>query len=418
MEQFDFTTLGLLLFVASLVAIATHRLKLPYSVGLVIAGIALAMLPLGIDLPLTPDLIFFVFLPPLVFEAAIQIPWQPFRRELPLLFALVTLGVVLAAAVVAGGMHWIAGWSWIGAAFFGVLISATDPVSVIAAFKALHVEKRLHLLVEAESLLNDGVAAVGFAILVGIAAGGEASAGDIGLHLVKTVAGGIAAGAVVALPLILVAGRTSDRLIEITLTMLIAYGSFLLAEHFHCSGVLATLTAGLIVGNYGFLGAISTDGRQGVLHHWEYVAFLVNSLIFILIGGREVEMPLLAVIEAAALATVLSLAGRAAGVYPVMLAFARTRLAVPWKYKHVLFWGGLRGALALALSLALPANVPERDTIIAVSFAVVAFSIFVQGLTMPWLMRRLGIRMGADADTLEPVAPPEREPMAERPGGA
>ncbi|MBA17579.1 MAG: sodium:proton exchanger, partial [Sphingomonas sp.] len=153
MEAFDVTTLGLLLFVASLVAIATHRLNLPYSIGLVTAGIILALLPLGITLPLTPELIFFVFLPPLVFEAAIQIPWKPFRRELPLLFALVTLGVVLAAGVVAVGMHWFAGWSWIGAALFGVLIAATDPVSVIAAFKAMHVEKRLHLLVESESLL-------------------------------------------------------------------------------------------------------------------------------------------------------------------------------------------------------------------------------------------------------------------------
>ncbi|WP_109808001.1 cation:proton antiporter [Sphingosinithalassobacter portus] len=391
MEAFDITTLGLLLFVASLVAIATHRLKLPYSVGLVTAGIILALLPLGIALPLTPELIFFVFLPPLVFEAAIQIPWKPFRRELPLLFALVTLGVVLAAGVVAIGMHWFAGWSWIGAALFGVLIAATDPVSVIAAFKAMHVEKRLHLLVESESLLNDGVAAVAFAILVTIAAGGAAGPAAISLKLVETVVGGIAAGAVVALPLILIAGRTRDRLIEVTLTMLIAYGSFLLAEHFHFSGVLATLTAGLIVGNFGFLGSISDDGRPAVLNHWEYVAFLANSLIFILIGGREVEMHILEVIEAAALATLLSLIGRAVAVYPVMASFARTRLRVPWKYKHVLFWGGLRGALALALALALPMNVPERETIITVAFAVVAFSIFVQGLTMPWLIRKLDL---------------------------
>tara|TARA_Y100000815_G_scaffold119339_1_gene107607 strand:- start:3440 stop:4654 length:1215 start_codon:yes stop_codon:yes gene_type:complete len=404
MEAFDVTTLGLLLFVASLVAIATHRLNLPYSIGLVTAGIILALLPLGITLPLTPELIFFVFLPPLVFEAAIQIPWKPFRRELPLLFALVTLGVVLAAGVVAVGMHWFAGWSWIGAALFGVLIAATDPVSVIAAFKAMHVEKRLHLLVESESLLNDGVAAVAFAILVTIAAGGAAGPAEISLKLVETVVGGIAAGAAVALPLILIAGRTTDRLIEVTLTMLIAYGSFLLAEHFHFSGVLATLTAGLIVGNFGFLGSISDDGRPAVLNHWEYVAFLANSLIFILIGGREVQMDIWAVIEAAALATLLSLAGRAVAVYPVMASFARSALRVPWRYKHVLFWGGLRGALALALALALPASVPERETIITVAFAVVAFSIFVQGLTMPWLIRKLDLVEKPDTASEEATA--------------
>ena len=399
MQAFDFSTLGALLFVASLVAIVTHRLKLPYSVGLVAAGVGLALLPIGIAMPLTSELIFLVFLPPLVFEAAIQIPWRPFRRELPLLLALVTLGVLLAAGVVAAGMHWIVGWSWIGAAFFGVLIAATDPVSVIAAFKAMEVQERLRLLVESESLLNDGVAAVGFAVLVIIAAGADASAPTLGLHLVKTVVGGVVAGAVVAVPLIVIAGRTSDRLIEVTLTMLIAYGSFLLAEHFQASGVLATLTAGLIVGNYGFLGSISDDGRRGVLNHWEYVAFLINSLVFILIGGREVAMPILSVIGVAGIAVLLSLAGRAAAVYPVMMAFARTGLAVPWKYKHVLFWGGLRGALALALALALPANVPERDTLITVVFAVVAFSIMVQGLTMPWLIRRLGLRIDQPEET-------------------
>jgi CPA1 family monovalent cation:H+ antiporter len=398
MQGFDFTTLGALLFVASLVAMAARRFDFPYSVGLVAAGIAMAVLAPGASPPLTPGLIYYIFLPPLVFEAAIQIPWKPFRRELPLLLALVTFGVVIAALVVAGGMHWLLGWSWIGAGLFGVLIAATDPVAVIAAFKAMKVEPRLHLLVEAESLLNDGVAAVGFSVLLAIAVdGGGMSGGAIAFDLIKTVAGGILAGAAVAVPLIIIAGRSSDRLVEITLTMLIAYGSFLLAEHFHTSGVLATLTAGLIVGNYGFIGAISDDGRSGVLHHWEFVAFLVNSLIFILIGGREAEMPFLAVIEAAVIATLLSLAGRAAAVYPVMASFTRTRLAVPWKYKHVLFWGGLRGALALALALNVPPSVAERDTIIVVSFAVVAFSIFVQGLSMPWLTRKLGLKQ-ADGD--------------------
>jgi CPA1 family monovalent cation:H+ antiporter len=263
MQGFDFPTLGALLFVASLVAIVTRRLDLPYSVGLVAAGIALAVFAPGIAPPLTPGLIYYVFLPPLVFEAAIQIPWRPFHRELPLLIALVTVGVALATVVVAAGMHWLVGWSWIGAGLFGVLIAATDPVAVIAAFRAMRVEPRLHLLVEAESLLNDGVAAVGFAVLAAIAAsGGSLDGGGIALDLARTIVGGAAAGAAVALPLILIAGRTNDRLVEVTLTMLIAYGAFLLAEHFHASGVLATLTAGLIVGNYGFLGSIPTTGAR------------------------------------------------------------------------------------------------------------------------------------------------------------
>ena len=395
MHEFDFWTLGLLLFVASLVAMITRRLNLPYSVGLVTAGIALALLPFGIELPLTPELVFTVFLPPLIFEAAIQIPWRPFRRELPLLLLLVTLGVLIAAGIVAAGMHYLIGWSGLGAAFFGILIAATDPVSVLAMFKTIKVDDRLQLLVESESLLNDGVAAVGFAILVGVAAGGAVTPLGIGGHLIATVAGGILAGAAVAIPLLLIAGRTTDHLVEITLTTLAAWGSFLLAEHFHVSGVLAALTAGLLVGNVGWMGSISDSGRPAVLSFWEFAAFLVNSLVFILIGGREAGLSLGPLVPAVIIAVVLSLVGRAASVYPVALLFARSPLRMNGAYQHVLWWGGLRGALALALALALPANVPERGEIISVAFAVVAFSIFVQGLTMEPLMRRLGLIRGS-----------------------
>ena len=392
MQGFNFAALGALLLVAALVAIVTQRLRLPYSVGLVAAGAALAVAAPGSTPPLTRDLIFLVFLPPLVFEAAIQIPWRPLRRELPLLLALVTLGVVIAAGAVAAGLHAWLGWSWIGAGLFGVLIAATDPVSVIAAFKQLRVEPRLHLLVEAESLLNDGVAAVGFAILAGLAAGDAASAGGIALSLVATVVGGVACGAAVAVPLILLAGRTEDRLVELSISWLIAYGSFLLAEHLHASGVLAALTAGLIVGNWGFGGSISADGKRGVLAHWEFIAFLINSVVFLAIGGSEAAAPLAQVAEAAGAAILLSLLGRALAVYPLLAAFAGTRLRMPWAYGHVLVWGGLRGALALALALALPASVPERGEIVLVAFAVVAFSIVVQGLSMGWVIGWLGLR--------------------------
>src|SRR4051812_46212025 len=172
MRAIDFPALGLILFVACLVATVTRRLKLPYSAGLVAAGLALALLPLGFEVRLPPQLIFTIFLPPLIFEAAIQIPWAPLRRELPLLLMLVTFGVLLAALVVAAGMHWLVGWSWLGAAFFGILVAATDPVSVIALFRDIPVQPRLHLLVEAESLLNDGVAGGGVCVFGGSPRGG------------------------------------------------------------------------------------------------------------------------------------------------------------------------------------------------------------------------------------------------------
>jgi CPA1 family monovalent cation:H+ antiporter len=390
-REIDFPLLGLILFVACLVAMITRRLKLPYSAGLVAAGLMLALLPLGFQVRLTPELIFTMFLPPLIFEAAIQIPWAPLRRELPLLLVLVTLGVALAALIVAAGMHWLVGWSWLGAAFFGILVAATDPVSVIALFRDIPVQPRLHLLVEAESLLNDGVAAVGFVVLVAIAGGAPLTLPFVAGKLLVTAFGGIAAGAAVALPLLLIAGRTEDRLVEITLTTLAAFGAFLLAEHFHTSGVLAGVTAGLLVGNIGWMGSISDASRPNVLYFWDYAAFLANSFIFILIGGAMAGTPLLPVLEAAAAAILLAMAGRAATIYPVAALFRGSALALPAPYQHVLWWGGLRGALALALALALPASVAEREQIIAVAFAVVAFSVFVQGLTMGPLIGRLGL---------------------------
>lgn len=397
MAGFSIVTLGLILLTASLVAMISRRLHLPYSVGLVVAGIILALLPHRTELTLSRDMLFFVFLPPLVFEAALQLSWHTFRRELPVTALLAFPGTALAALVVAAGAHWLLGWSWIGAGLFGALIAATDPVSVIAAFKEMKVQPRLSLLVEAESLLNDGAAAVGFALLASIAVGAETSGFDIVVTLVRTVLGGVVAGALVAGGLLLIAGRTTDRLVEITLTTIAAWGSFLLAEHFGMSGVLASLTAGLVVGNVGWRGPISEGARPHVLAFWEYAAFLANSIVFILIGSVEARAPILLFAGTAAVAILLVLLGRAVAVYPLSALLRRTHLRVPLSYQNVLFWGGLRGALGLALALGLPPSVPERGTIIVIAFAVVAFSIFVQGLTMPLLIRKLGLMREDDS---------------------
>ena len=391
METFSIFSLGLVLLTASLVAMVCRRLRLPYSVGLVLAGIALGQLPHAVQLPLTRDLIFNIFLPPLVFEAALHLEWQDFRRELPATLVLAFPGVAIAALIVATGMHWLTGWDWMGATLFGVLIAATDPVSVIAAFRELHVQRRLSMMVESESLLNDGAAAVGFALLVAIAAGAGTSPMALIGSLVWTVTGGVASGLLVAGSMLILAGRTEDHLVEITLTTIAAYGSFMLAERFHASGVLASLSAGLLVGNLGMMRSISESSRGHVRAFWEYVAFLANSVVFILIGGQEAHQDLQPAAGAAGVAIVLVLAGRALAVYPLCGLFTRSRSRIDLRYQHVLVWGGLRGALALALALALPLNIPARSEIIAVAFAVVAFSIFVQGLTMPWLIRRLGL---------------------------
>lgn len=398
-------SIGLLLIVAAVMAMVTRRLGLPYSTGLVAAGILIAFLPDRPQLPLTRTLIFDILLPPLVFEAALQLDWKRFRQELPLTLTLAFLGVIGAGAFVAAGLHWLVGWSWLGAALFGALISATDPVAVIAAFRQLKGPKRLNMVVESESLLNDGVAAVAFAVLAAIASGGMPTAVDIVPEFLWSLIGGILIGGLITAVILFVAGRTEDRLVEITLTTIAAWGSFLVAEHYGASGILASLTAGLMVGNLGWMGAISDTGRPHVLAAWDYFAFLANSFVFLLIGINEANVPLNVLGWAeAGIAILLVLIGRLITVYPIVGAFGATRLALPLKYQHVLFWGGLRGALALALALAVPDSVPEKMRILVSAFVVVAFSVFVQGLTVPWLVRKMHLSR-AEADP-QPTAEP------------
>jgi CPA1 family monovalent cation:H+ antiporter len=380
----------LLLLIAAVVAMLTRRFRLPYSVGLVAAGIALAILPNSPGIALTKDLIFSVLLPPLLFEAAFYIDWNQLRRDFPVITVLATAGVALAAGATATGMHFLANWQWIDALVFGALIAATDPVSVIANFKEAKAHGRLLVLIEAESLLNDGTAAVAFGVVVALASGQHFTSIEITLRLLQTIVGGVLWGAVVASGALLLTGRTDDHLVEITFTTVAAYGSFLVAEYFGLSGVLATITAGLVMGNFKSINAISERGKEAVQTFWEYAAFVSNSLVFLLIGMHEAHQNFLAIWLPAATAIILVTLGRAVAIYPCCLAFSRSSLRVSAKHQHVLFWGGLRGALALALALGLPSQMPMREEIIAISFAVVAFSVFVQGLTMAPFLRRMG----------------------------
>ncbi len=400
----EFSQLGLLLFISTLVAMLTRRLRMPYTVGLVLAGMALHLFAVRLTLNLSKDLIFYVFLPPLVFEAALYIRWRELKRDLPVVGSLATVGMAGAAAVTAAGMHYAVHWAWSSAAVFGVLIAATDPVSVVATFKEAGVTGRLRLLVEAESLLNDGTAAVLFTVALGIGADTGLDVLQVGTSLLLTMGGGVLCGAATGFALMFIAGRTSDHLIEITCTTLAAYGSFFVAEHFHFSGVLAALAAGLVAGNYGRLGSISKAGHSAIESFWDYVAFVVNSLIFLLIGTGETQQHFVALWWPALAAILLVTLGRAVAIYPICALFGRSGLKVDPRHQHVLFWGGLRGALALALALGLPPEMPMRDEIVTVSFAVVAFSIFAQGLTMTPLLRKLKQLRAADPEP-DKVAP-------------
>ena len=294
----DLTEIVALLALAMMVAIVARRLKLPYTVGLVAMGCALTFSKLHIGQHLTHDLIFDLILPPLLFEAALAIHWRDLWRDLPPILTLSTLGAAFSAAAVAAGMIFILHWPFVPAVVFGSLIAATDPVAIIAMFKDNKLEGRLRLLVESESLLNDGAAAVLFGLSLEWALSGGAAQPGMSMlaTLAQTVAGGIAVGAVFAGLAIQLTGRTSDHLVEAALTSIAAFGSFLIAEHFHASGVLATVAAGLIMGNLGVLEGeksayISVRGRQFVIELWEFAAFVANSLVFLLIGVDAAQMP-------------------------------------------------------------------------------------------------------------------------------
>lgn len=395
MHNTDTVTLGLLLLIACLVAIVCRRFGQPYAIGLVIAGIGLSLSGYHSGIELTPELVFSVLLPPLVFEAALHLGWAQFRRESPLVLSLAFGGTLLSALVVAAAMHGLAAWGWPASLLFGSLIAATDPVSVIAMMKEQNADKRLRFLMEAESLVNDGAAAVLFALVAAWIMGSAATPAGVATALLTTVGGGVLLGLAVAAGLMLIAGRSQDHLVEITLTMLAAYGSFLLAESLHVSGVLATLAAGMLVGNWGKGEKLTEEGGKAVIRFWDFATFLANSVVFLLIGSRGAVQPVAAYWLPALIGTLAVLVGRAVAIYPITRLFARSRIAVDGLTQHILFWGGLRGALALALALGAPASLPERDALISVAFAVVAFSIFVQGLTVPILLRKSAATAGA-----------------------
>lgn len=388
-----------LLLIVSLVAIVVRRLRIPYTVALVLVGLALTFQnPLNIDL--TSDLILALFVPPLIFEAAFHMEFRKLRDNLVPILTLAVPGVILTTFIVGYIVSFGLGIALPSALVFGALIAATDPVAVIALFRALGAPKRLAVTVEGESLFNDGTAIVIFTIVLGIAgaaaeghgAGGESfNIISAVFDFVRVSAGGLAVGAGLGWLASLVIARVDDYLIETTITTVLAFGAFLAAERFHVSGVLAVVAAGIVCGNIGPRG-MSPTTRIVLFNFWEYLAFVANSLIFLLIG-LDVNIAQLAAnllpIGIAVFAVIVSRMLVVYGLSNLVNLFRRG--SVPFAYQHVLFWGGLRGAISLALVLTLPASFADREVLLIMSFGVVLFTLLVQGTTMNMLLRRLGL---------------------------
>jgi len=376
------------LLITSAVAVAARRLRIPYTVGLVLIGLLLsALLPPELRVEIPPQVILTLLVPPLVFEAAFHIRFEELNRDLFLILLLAVPGVILTTMLVGGLVAWGTGLTLSVAIVFGALVSATDPVAVVALFRRLGAPHRLQVLLEGESLLNDGTAIVIFNLSVAVVLGGNFNALASLTKFFTVAGGGVLLGTALGMLASFIISNINDHLVETTLTTVLAFGAYMLGESLHVSGVLAVVSAGLVSGNFGPRGMSATT-RVVLYSFWDYAAFVANSFVFLLIGLKIDLNTMFADWPAIVTAILAVLLARAVAIY----GFSVFGNQIPNRWRHVLYWGGLRGAITLALALSLPiAGVfaEERIHLQAMAFGVVLFTLLVQGSSMDWLVRKL-----------------------------
>lgn len=383
--------------VATGVAIAARRLAIPYTVALVGAGLVIGVTDL-IDPPhLTKELLYAVFLPGLLFEAAYHLEFKRFWSNKVAIASLAMPGLLAAIALtaailapVANALQFVSDFQFIHALVFASLIAATDPIAVVGLFKSLGAPKRLGVLIEGESLLNDGAAVVIFTLVLTVAAGGALSLPEALGKFVVVAGMGVIIGALFGLAVSWLMRFIDEPMVEITLTTIAAYGSFVAAEHFHWSGVIATVVAGMLCGNYATTTGMSPSTRIAVESFWEYVAFALNSIVFLLIGFEVDIFDMVASWQPILVAWLAVMTARVVVVFTASALLRRTSESIPWGWSAVLSWGGLRGALSMVLVLGLATDFPHRDFMVTMTFGVVVISIVVQGLLMAPVLKWVG----------------------------
>jgi CPA1 family monovalent cation:H+ antiporter len=385
-----------LLSIAALTALVTRRLRIPYTVSLVVLGIAAGVLLPSGTIQVTPELVLLVLVPGLVFEAALRLELSDLRSTFGWMVLLAAPGVLVSAVIVAIVLNVATGLPLQLGMVVGAMVAATDPVAVIATFRNLGAPRRLATLVEGESLFNDGTALVLFVVAVASVTGHVTlaeTAESVIVTVVTSVGVGLAAGWLVSRLMRLV----DDHVIELTLSLAAAYGTYLLVDALHQSGIIATVAAGVVIGTYGRQIGLSKPALEALDVVWELVAFVLTAFAFLLVGLAISFGDLLGAAPSILWGLVAILAGRAVVVYGLLGGAARllgdrTHLTtVPIGWLHVMFWAGLRGAVAVAMALALPETFPQRSLLQEITFGVVLFTLFVQGTTAERLVARVGL---------------------------
>jgi CPA1 family monovalent cation:H+ antiporter len=405
------------LIVAAIVAVLVKYIRFPYMVALILAGVAIGFVGAGgLSIPsLTQDLVFFVFIPGLIFEAAIALNVHRLMENRWQIFALSVPGVIVSTVLVGLMVHYFLGIDYAVALLFGAMLSPTDPVSVIALFKEIGAPPRLKAIVEGEALFNDGTGVVVFSVVLVLLSSGRLDIDSAAIEFGKEVLGGLIVGGLAGSATYYLLKSIDDRFVEVMFTVILAFGAFVVGRLLGVSGVIAVVVTGLIIGNYAASRAMSPSTRLSLFSFWEFIAFLLNSVLFILIGFEVhtifvtelTGVALVPTLTVVALAVAAVLLARAAVVYGITGLMSHFGTDTPRAWRHILFWGGLHGSIPIALALALPragdpgtpavfsAIVPSlgisvRSFIVVLTFAVVLVSLTVRGLTMRPLMRRLG----------------------------
>lgn len=401
--------------VAAFASQGLKRLNFPYTIGLVVIGLVTGSIAWQFNgtellrgLELSPEIIMYLILPCLIFEAAINIDVRLLVRNLVPILLLAAPGLVISTFAVGGLLSWTTFLPLAGALVFGALISATDPVAVIALFKDIGAPRRLVTMIDGESVFNDATAIVMFTIVMGAVGTATGQPGNVNVaggifEFVLVLVGGLLVGGILGFlgSLVFQMDRSGLEFQKI-ISLIVAYGSFLVSDHvFHFSGVMASLAAGLII-RYRAEVSVKLSNIENIEHAWGFFSFVANSFVFILLGLTEVHTILYKgnvfdniVVILVSIPVVL--VARALCIWLILPFYNMVRRKtgkepVPFTYQLILFWGGLRGAVPVALVLAIPLDFPNRDIILHITMANILFTLLFQGTTIKWLMDKLGVK--------------------------